>query len=635
MRGLTLGGDDYLVKPFSLEELVARINAVLRRAGPGAARQPCCAAPTSRWTTTPTVVDARRRGGVAVADRVQPPALPAREPGPGGVEGADPRPRVAVRLRRRRRRRRDLHRLPAPQDRHARPAPDPHDPRASGYTLRANGRPRCRCAAGSCRHGRGGGRARRRRVRHHPHDATRTSSTRSTQQLVVGHVSRAARPRRAGAGDTRRRRQRPRLSAVVRRHSRPTVSSQSLAAAGLGRPRRRSRRRRPARGAGGARRTAKPFTVGSADGSGARSACIARARRRRDGDASSSALSLHDVDASTRQPRASRSRRSPTALDPRASSALVDVLGAAARRAAAQADDRDRDRDRRRRPLAARARRRRRAPRPASSATRSTRCSAQIEDAFDQRAASEDAPAPVRRRRVARAAHAGHHDPRLRRAVPQRRPRATPTSSTQAMRRTEQEAIRMGVARRRPAAARPARPGPPARARRRSTSACSRVDAAARRPRRRSPTASSPRGSARTSTVDGDEGRLRQVVANLVGNALVHTPAGTPVAGAGRRDGRPSAVVEVHDDGPGHGARGRGRSSSASTGPTRPAPAHAGRLRPRPGDRARRSSRPTAARSARRRAPGAGTTVRVTLPGSDLHPIPTHITACVQVHEVR
>jgi len=33
VRGLTLGGDDYLVKPFSLEELVARITAVLRRAG--------------------------------------------------------------------------------------------------------------------------------------------------------------------------------------------------------------------------------------------------------------------------------------------------------------------------------------------------------------------------------------------------------------------------------------------------------------------------------------------------------------------------------------------------------------------------------------------------------------------------
>jgi two-component system OmpR family response regulator len=33
VRGLTLGGDDYLVKPFSLEELIARITAVLRRVG--------------------------------------------------------------------------------------------------------------------------------------------------------------------------------------------------------------------------------------------------------------------------------------------------------------------------------------------------------------------------------------------------------------------------------------------------------------------------------------------------------------------------------------------------------------------------------------------------------------------------
>lgn len=33
VRGFTLGGDDYLVKPFSLEELVARAQAVLRRTG--------------------------------------------------------------------------------------------------------------------------------------------------------------------------------------------------------------------------------------------------------------------------------------------------------------------------------------------------------------------------------------------------------------------------------------------------------------------------------------------------------------------------------------------------------------------------------------------------------------------------
>ena len=35
VRGLTAGGDDYVTKPFSLEELVARIRAILRRAGVG------------------------------------------------------------------------------------------------------------------------------------------------------------------------------------------------------------------------------------------------------------------------------------------------------------------------------------------------------------------------------------------------------------------------------------------------------------------------------------------------------------------------------------------------------------------------------------------------------------------------
>jgi two-component system, OmpR family, response regulator len=37
ITGLTLGGDDYVTKPFSLEEVIARIRAVLRRAGVGGA----------------------------------------------------------------------------------------------------------------------------------------------------------------------------------------------------------------------------------------------------------------------------------------------------------------------------------------------------------------------------------------------------------------------------------------------------------------------------------------------------------------------------------------------------------------------------------------------------------------------
>jgi two-component system, OmpR family, sensor kinase len=59
-----------------------------------------------------------------------------------------------------------------------------------------------------------------------------------------------------------------------------------------------------------------------------------------------------------------------------------------------------------------------------------------------------------------------------------------------------------------------------------------------------------------TATIDdraevlGDESRLRQVVGNLVRNALVHTPEGTPIEVRVRRvDG--NAVLEVHDDGAG------------------------------------------------------------------------------------
>ncbi len=48
----------------------------------------------------------------------------------------------------------------------------------------------------------------------------------------------------------------------------------------------------------------------------------------------------------------------------------------------------------------------------------------------------------------------------------------------------------------------------------------------------------------------GDAARLRQVVDNLLRNAVVHTPEGTPVHVAVRRDG-PLAVVTVADEGPG------------------------------------------------------------------------------------
>lgn len=58
-------------------------------------------------------------------------------------------------------------------------------------------------------------------------------------------------------------------------------------------------------------------------------------------------------------------------------------------------------------------------------------------------------------------------------------------------------------------------------------------------------------------TVLGDEDRLRQVLANLIGNVAQHTPAGTPVEialglqAAQEPGGAPVAVLEVRDHGPG------------------------------------------------------------------------------------
>src|SRR6266508_1029243 len=63
VRGLTLGGDDYVTKPFSLEELTARIRAVLRRTSGEAS--------TTRLTFADLTLDEEThevtRGGATVA----------------------------------------------------------------------------------------------------------------------------------------------------------------------------------------------------------------------------------------------------------------------------------------------------------------------------------------------------------------------------------------------------------------------------------------------------------------------------------------------------------------------------------------------------------------------------------------
>ena len=57
-------------------------------------------------------------------------------------------------------------------------------------------------------------------------------------------------------------------------------------------------------------------------------------------------------------------------------------------------------------------------------------------------------------------------------------------------------------------------------------------------------------GPPASAPVLGDESRLRQAVSNLVGNAVHHTPAGTPVRVVVGTEGA-EAVLTVEDDGPG------------------------------------------------------------------------------------
>ena len=57
--GLELGADDYIAKPFSPRELVARVRTILRRSGLAQAAQPA-AAPVTQAPATPFALDAER-----------------------------------------------------------------------------------------------------------------------------------------------------------------------------------------------------------------------------------------------------------------------------------------------------------------------------------------------------------------------------------------------------------------------------------------------------------------------------------------------------------------------------------------------------------------------------------------------
>jgi two-component system, OmpR family, sensor kinase len=121
------------------------------------------------------------------------------------------------------------------------------------------------------------------------------------------------------------------------------------------------------------------------------------------------------------------------------------------------------------------------------------------------------------------------------------------------------------------------------------------------------------------TVVVGDEHRLRQVLANLVRNALVHTPPAATITVAARRNGD-RAVVEVADDGPGMTVE------QASRAFERFYRADAGRSRDRGGTGlglaiVRAVAAAHGGQATLTSAPGAGTTVRVDLPlaSADAH----------------